>query len=58
MKKQKEIFIPYGRQNITQKDIDCVVKVLKSPMITQGPVVSIFENKTCPHNIASILLFN
>ncbi len=45
MKKQKEIFIPYGRQNITQKDIDCVVKVLKSPMITQGPVVSIFENK-------------
>ena len=45
MKKNKEISIPYGRQNITKKDIESVVKVLKSRLITQGPVVSLFENK-------------
>ena len=45
MSKEKSIFIPYGKQNITKKDIDSVVKVLKSPLITQGPVVSLFEKK-------------
>ncbi|WP_092344030.1 UDP-4-amino-4,6-dideoxy-N-acetyl-beta-L-altrosamine transaminase [Desulfuromusa kysingii] len=35
--------IPYGRQEITQADIDAVVAVLKSDLITQGPVVSRFE---------------
>ena len=45
MKKNKEVFIPYGKQNITKKDIEAVVKVLKSPLITQGPVVSLFEKK-------------
>lgn len=35
--------IPYGRQDISKKDIDNVVKVLKSDFITQGPVVSQFE---------------
>ena len=38
-------FIPYGRQTITSKDIDEVVKVLKSPFITQGPIVPKFENE-------------
>jgi len=36
-------FIPYGKQTITQQDIDSVVEVLKSPFLTQGPVVPQFE---------------
>jgi len=36
--------IPYGRQNITQEDIDAVVKVLKSDYLTQGPKIAEFEN--------------
>ena len=36
-------FLPYGRQNITKKDIDNVVKVLKSDFLTQGPLVKDFE---------------
>jgi len=36
--------IPYGRQNISQQDIDSVIEVLKSDFLTQGPKVPIFEN--------------
>lgn len=35
--------IPYGRQEITQTDIDAVLDVLKSDLITQGPVIKMFE---------------
>ncbi|MEW5251341.1 UDP-4-amino-4,6-dideoxy-N-acetyl-beta-L-altrosamine transaminase [Microbulbifer discodermiae] len=35
--------IPYGRQDITQRDIDSVVDVLKSDFLTQGPTVPKFE---------------
>jgi UDP-4-amino-4,6-dideoxy-N-acetyl-beta-L-altrosamine transaminase len=35
--------IPYGRQQITQADIDSVVEVLRSDFLTQGPVVPRFE---------------
>lgn len=35
--------IPYGRQEITQADIDAVVGVLKSDYLTQGPMVPRFE---------------
>lgn len=35
--------IPYGRQSISQQDIDAVVKVLKSDFLTQGPQVPAFE---------------
>lgn len=35
--------IPYGRQTITQKDIDAVVRVLQSDYLTQGPTVAAFE---------------
>jgi UDP-4-amino-4,6-dideoxy-N-acetyl-beta-L-altrosamine transaminase len=35
--------IPYGRQNITQEDIDAVVTTLKSDFLTQGPKVAEFE---------------
>jgi UDP-4-amino-4,6-dideoxy-N-acetyl-beta-L-altrosamine transaminase len=36
-------FIPYGRQDINQADIDAVVAVLRSDFLTQGPVVPAFE---------------
>ena len=32
--------IPYGRQEITQADIDAVVAVLRSDFLTQGPMVA------------------
>jgi UDP-4-amino-4,6-dideoxy-N-acetyl-beta-L-altrosamine transaminase len=35
--------IPYGRQDISQADIDAVVDVLRSDFLTQGPVVPAFE---------------
>jgi UDP-4-amino-4,6-dideoxy-N-acetyl-beta-L-altrosamine transaminase len=35
--------IPYGRQDITQADIDAVIGVLKSDYLTQGPTVAKFE---------------
>jgi len=35
--------IPYGRQEITQADIDAVVSVLRSDFLTQGPMVPRFE---------------
>ncbi|MCI2807807.1 UDP-4-amino-4,6-dideoxy-N-acetyl-beta-L-altrosamine transaminase [Eoetvoesiella caeni] len=36
--------IPYGRQEITQTDIDAVVAVLQSDFLTQGPQVPLFED--------------
>ena len=36
--------IPYGRQDISQQDIDAVVEVLQSDFLTQGPKVPAFEN--------------
>ena len=35
--------IPYGRQNVTEEDIEAVVDVLRSDFLTQGPVVPQFE---------------
>jgi UDP-4-amino-4,6-dideoxy-N-acetyl-beta-L-altrosamine transaminase len=36
--------IPYGRQEITQRDVDAVVEVLRSDFLTQGPAVPRFEH--------------
>ena len=36
--------IPYGKQHVTQADIDAVVDVLKSDFLTQGEQVPLFEN--------------
>jgi len=36
-------YIPYGRQSISEEDIEAVVKVLRSEFLTQGPVVPEFE---------------
>jgi UDP-4-amino-4,6-dideoxy-N-acetyl-beta-L-altrosamine transaminase len=35
--------IPYGRQDISQADIDAVAAVLRADFLTQGPVVPAFE---------------
>ena len=37
--------IPYGKQDINQKDIDSVIEVLKSDFLTQGPQVPAFEEE-------------
>ncbi|MCF6434703.1 UDP-4-amino-4,6-dideoxy-N-acetyl-beta-L-altrosamine transaminase [Pseudoalteromonas sp. MMG022] len=47
--------IPYGKQNISQQDIDAVVDVLKSDWLTQGPKVPLFESAVaqyCKSNYA------
>ena len=48
--------IPYSRQLINKKDIQSVVKVLKSDFLTQGPVVKKFEEnlvKFCKSKFAT-----
>ena len=35
--------IPYGRQEVTEDDIQAVVRVLRSDWLTQGPAVPAFE---------------
>ena len=42
-------FIPYGRQHITQADIDAVVGVLNSDFLTQGPQVPAFEKRVADY---------
>ncbi|MDO1445132.1 UDP-4-amino-4,6-dideoxy-N-acetyl-beta-L-altrosamine transaminase [Rhodocytophaga aerolata] len=37
--------IPYGRQHITQEDIEAVTSVLQSDILTQGPYIEEFEKK-------------
>ena len=37
--------IPYSRQNISEKDIESVVEVLRSDFVTQGPIIEKFEDK-------------
>lgn len=41
--------IPYGRQTISQADIDSVVRVLRSDFLTQGPQVPEFEASVAAH---------
>lgn len=43
--KDKTMYIPYGRQNISESDIQAVVDVLKSDYLTQGPAVPKFEEQ-------------
>jgi dTDP-4-amino-4,6-dideoxygalactose transaminase len=37
--------IPYGRQTITEGDIEAVVSILRSDFLTQGPSIAAFEEK-------------
>lgn len=41
--------IPYGRQDISQADIDAVVEVLKGDFLTQGPWVEKFEKRVADY---------
>ncbi len=41
--------IPYGRQDISQADIDAVVSTLQSDYLTQGPRVPDFERAVADH---------
>lgn len=45
--------IPYGRQDISQQDIDAVVEVLQSDFLTQGPKVPAFEQTVAKHVCAA-----
>ena len=40
-----QLNIPYGKQHITDEDIEAVVKALKSDYLTQGPKIEEFETK-------------
>lgn len=42
-KNRSDLMIPYGRQDVTEEDIQAVVDVLRSDFLTQGPVVPRFE---------------
>jgi len=49
--------IPYGRQDISEADIQAVVDVLRSDFLTQGPAVPAFESAVAarcgvPHAVA------
>ncbi|MCY9814562.1 UDP-4-amino-4,6-dideoxy-N-acetyl-beta-L-altrosamine transaminase [Aeromonas caviae] len=48
--------IPYGKQEITQQDIDGVVAVLQSDFLTQGPKVPEFEKYLTTHTGAAYAL--
>ncbi|MCY1344666.1 UDP-4-amino-4,6-dideoxy-N-acetyl-beta-L-altrosamine transaminase [compost metagenome] len=48
--------IPYGRQEITQADIDAVAEVLRSDFLTQGPMVPRFEEALTEHSGAKYAL--
>ncbi len=41
--------IPYGRQDISQADIDAIIAVLQSDFLTQGPQVPLFEQIVAKH---------
>lgn len=43
------LVIPYGRQDVSEKDIQSVVDVLRSDYITQGPMIQKFERKVADY---------
>ena len=52
-------FIPYGRQNIEQDDIDAVIEVLRSAWITQGPWGGEFEKQVAAYcGVSYAVAFN
>ena len=40
-------FLPYGRQSISEADIEAVVEALRSDFLTTGPMVDRFEAEIC-----------
>ena len=41
--------IPYGRQQVSEEDIQAVVNVMRSDFLTQGPVVPAFESSVATY---------
>ncbi|MGY8797023.1 MAG: DegT/DnrJ/EryC1/StrS family aminotransferase, partial [Woeseiales bacterium] len=54
----REQMLPYGRQTITDADVDAVIQVLKSDFLTTGPAVNKFEENlstvTGAPNVAAV----
>ena len=46
---KERLVIPYGRQDVSQEDINAVVDVLRSDFITQGPVIQQFERRVADY---------
>jgi len=42
-------YIPYGRQDINQQDIDAVIEILQSDFLTQGPSIERFEKSVAEY---------
>lgn len=42
-------FLPYGKQDISDSDIEAVVSTLKSDYLTQGPLIEKFEQALCAY---------
>jgi perosamine synthetase len=40
----RQTFLPYGRQEISDDDVDAVVEALRAELITQGPLIERFED--------------
>ena len=45
--------IPYGKQSISDDDINAVIEVLKSDWLTQGPAVPAFESAIAEYCVAN-----
>jgi perosamine synthetase len=45
----REKMLPYGQQSIDEEDLQCVVDVLRSDFITQGPQIPAFEEAIAAH---------
>jgi UDP-4-amino-4,6-dideoxy-N-acetyl-beta-L-altrosamine transaminase len=43
------VTIPYGRQSISEEDIQAVAEALRSDFLTQGPLVPKFEQAVCDY---------
>jgi UDP-4-amino-4,6-dideoxy-N-acetyl-beta-L-altrosamine transaminase/dTDP-4-dehydrorhamnose reductase len=46
---QERMVIPYGRQDVSEKDIQSIVNVLRSDYITQGPTIQKFEQRVAEY---------
>ena len=46
---KERMVIPYGRQDVSEKDIQSVVDVLRSDYITQGPTIQKFEQRVAEY---------
>lgn len=48
-----QTFLPYGRQEISDEDVEAVVDALRSNLITQGPLIERFESAVADYVGAS-----